>query len=316
MRSEPATWNVTSCRSSSLFPSPARWRSFPSAGAAPGCSGRSPAPRRRSPSPRRCRSGSDSRCAASSGSSPSGSTLMPSIGASYAVGIDGLSLLLILLTTSLSFIAVMASWATVTERVKEYYIAVLLLEAGMLGVYMALDLLLFCLCWVVAAASMCVLIGAAGGRMRAGVRIGLIAIVPGLVILAGMLALVRRGPLAHRHADLRPPGVPTARAAAGRAALGVSRVLRGIWRRVGWRVPLVADGRGERASGGRADPARRGLSEDGHLRVPPVEPSPAARRVARLRAVPSSRSRPLASSTARWRRFGRPTGRASSRTRA
>ena len=81
--------------------------------------------------------------------------LLPSIGASYAVGIDGLSLLLILLTTFLSFIAVLASWATVAERVKEYYIAVLLLEAGMLGVYMALDLLLFCLSWMVAAASMC-----------------------------------------------------------------------------------------------------------------------------------------------------------------
>jgi NADH-quinone oxidoreductase subunit M len=117
--------------------------------------------------------------------------LMPSIGASYAVGIDGLSLLLVLLTTSLCVIAVVASWATVTERLKEYYIAVLLLEAGMLGVYMALDLLLFCLSWTIAAAAMCFLIGigAAGGRMRAVARIGLIAVGPGLVILAGILAM-------------------------------------------------------------------------------------------------------------------------------
>ena len=76
-------------------------------------------------------------------------------GASYAVGLDGLSLLLVLLTTFLTFIAVLASWAasaTADSRGKEYYIAFLLLEAGMLGVYMALDLLLFCLCWVLAAA--------------------------------------------------------------------------------------------------------------------------------------------------------------------
>ena len=121
--------------------------------------------------------------------------MLPSIGASYAVGIDGLSLLLILLTTFLTFIAVLASWADRDgrSRGKEYYIAVLLLEAGMLGVYMALDLLLFCLCWVLAAASMCLLIGAVGGRMRAALRVCAIAIVPGLVILAGRARAARAG---------------------------------------------------------------------------------------------------------------------------
>jgi NADH-quinone oxidoreductase subunit M len=121
--------------------------------------------------------------------------LLPSIGASYSLGIDGLSLLLILLTTFLTFIAVLASWATVTTRaagtpeVKEYYVAVLVLEAGMLGVYMALDLLLFCLCWMLAAASMCLLIGTVGGRMRLALRVCAIAIVPGLLILLGVLGL-------------------------------------------------------------------------------------------------------------------------------
>lgn len=120
--------------------------------------------------------------------------VLPSIGASYAVGIDGLSLLLILLTTFLSFIAVLAPWAAVTTRVKEYYIAILLLEAAMLGVFMALDLLLFCLCWVLAAASMCFLIGMpAGGRTRTTLRIGVIALLPGLVILFGVLALYVQG---------------------------------------------------------------------------------------------------------------------------
>ena len=125
--------------------------------------------------------------------------VLPSIGASYALGIDGLSLLLILLTTLLTFIAVLASWATVTTRAtgisreKEYYIAVLVLEAGMLGVYMALDLLLFCLCWVLAAASMCLLIGTVSGRTRVALRVCAIAIGPGLLILLGVLALHGQG---------------------------------------------------------------------------------------------------------------------------
>ncbi len=119
--------------------------------------------------------------------------VLPSIGASYALGIDGLSLLLVLLTTFLTFVAVLASWATVTTRAKDYYIAVLVLEGGMLGVYMALDLLFFCLCWVIAAASMCFLIGTVGGRARAALRVCVIAVVPGLVILLGMLTLHVQG---------------------------------------------------------------------------------------------------------------------------
>jgi len=84
--------------------------------------------------------------------------LLPSIGTSYAVGVDGLGMVLILLTAFLTFIAVLAPWARAATRLKVFYIAVLTLEAGMLGVYMALDLLFFCLCWVLATSSMCLLI--------------------------------------------------------------------------------------------------------------------------------------------------------------
>lgn len=125
--------------------------------------------------------------------------LLPSIGASYAVGVDGLGMLLILLTAFLTFIAVLASWARVAVRLKAFYIAVLALEAGMLGVYMALDLLLFCVCWVLAASAMCVLIGWVGqgpalaaaehGRRRTLIRVAAMAVAPGLVILAGLLVL-------------------------------------------------------------------------------------------------------------------------------
>jgi NADH-quinone oxidoreductase subunit M len=115
--------------------------------------------------------------------------ILPSIGASYALGVDGLSALLVLLTTLVFLIAVLAR----TPRGRECYIAALLLESGLLGVYMALDLLLFWLAWMVAAASMCFLIGAAGGRTRLAVRIGVITLVPGVVILLGVLLIYVQG---------------------------------------------------------------------------------------------------------------------------
>jgi len=74
---------------------------------------------------------------------------IPLIGAKYKFGIDGISLLLVLLTTLLGFIAILSSWNAVTERVKEYYAFLLLLQTGMLGVFMALDFLLFYVFWEV-----------------------------------------------------------------------------------------------------------------------------------------------------------------------
>ena len=74
---------------------------------------------------------------------------IPSVGAEYFLGVDGLSVLLILLTTLMGFIAVLSSWTAITERVKEYYIFLLVLQTGMLGAFMALDFLLFFLFWEV-----------------------------------------------------------------------------------------------------------------------------------------------------------------------
>src|SRR5215813_10455985 len=68
-------------------------------------------------------------------------TWIPSIGAEYFLGVDGLSVLLILLTTMMGFIAVLSSWTAITERVKEYYIFLLVLQTGMLGVFMLLGIL-------------------------------------------------------------------------------------------------------------------------------------------------------------------------------
>ena len=68
---------------------------------------------------------------------------IPTIGAEFHVGIDGISLLLILLTTLMGFIAILSSWTAITKRVPEYYCYFLILQAGMLGVFIALDFVLF-----------------------------------------------------------------------------------------------------------------------------------------------------------------------------
>ena len=66
-----------------------------------------------------------------------------SVGISYSVGIDGISLLLVLITTLLSVLAILASWTSVTMRVREYMVAMLLLETGMLGFFCRLVLFFF-----------------------------------------------------------------------------------------------------------------------------------------------------------------------------
>ncbi len=73
---------------------------------------------------------------------------IPSFGIEYFMGIDGISLLLIILTTLLTFISILSSWSAITERVKEYYIFFLILGTGMLGVFMALDFILFPDCFL------------------------------------------------------------------------------------------------------------------------------------------------------------------------
>ncbi len=62
---------------------------------------------------------------------------------SYHLGVDGISLLLVMLTTLMGFIAVFCSWSAIQDRVKEYYAMFLLLQTGMLGVFLSLDFFLF-----------------------------------------------------------------------------------------------------------------------------------------------------------------------------
>jgi NADH-quinone oxidoreductase subunit M len=116
---------------------------------------------------------------------------IPSIGAEYFLGVDGFSTLLILLTTLMGFIAVLSSWTAVTERVKEYYIFLLMLQTGMLGAFMSLDFLLFFLFWEVMLVPMYFLIGIWGSanRLYSAIKFFLYTLVGSVVMLLGILAL-------------------------------------------------------------------------------------------------------------------------------
>jgi NADH-quinone oxidoreductase subunit M len=116
---------------------------------------------------------------------------IPSIGAEYFLGVDGLSTLLILLTTLIGFIAVLSSWNAIGERVKEYYIFLLVLQTGMLGAFMALDFLLFFLFWEVMLVPMYFLIGIWGSanRLYSAIKFFLYTLVGSVIMLLGILAL-------------------------------------------------------------------------------------------------------------------------------
>src|SRR5919201_3547963 len=116
---------------------------------------------------------------------------IPSVGADYFLGVDGFSVLLILLTTMMGFIAVLSSWTAITERVKEYYIFLLVLQTGMLGAFMSLDFLLFFLFWEVMLVPMYFLIGIWGSsnRLYSAIKFFLYTLVGSVVMLLGILAI-------------------------------------------------------------------------------------------------------------------------------
>ena len=116
---------------------------------------------------------------------------IPSVGAQYFLGIDGFAALLILLTTMMGSIAILSSWTAITERVKEYYIFLLVLQTGMMGAFMSLDFLLFFLFWEVMLVPMYFLIGIWGSanRLYSAIKFFLYTLVGSVVMLLGILAL-------------------------------------------------------------------------------------------------------------------------------
>jgi NADH-quinone oxidoreductase subunit M len=119
---------------------------------------------------------------------------IPSIGAEYHLGIDGISFLLIMLTTVLGFLAVLSSWSAIEERAKEYYAMFMLLQVGMLGVFMSLDIFLFYVFWEVMLVPMYFIIGVWGGprKLYAAIKFFLYTLAGSVLMLLGILALYFR----------------------------------------------------------------------------------------------------------------------------
>jgi NADH-quinone oxidoreductase subunit M len=118
---------------------------------------------------------------------------IPIIGARYQLGIDGLSLVLVLLTTLLGVVSVVCSWSYIRERgrEKEYYIMMLLLQSGMIGAFVAADLFLFFIFWEVMLVPMYFLIGIWGGKNRlySAIKFFLYTLVGSVVMLLAVIKL-------------------------------------------------------------------------------------------------------------------------------
>jgi NADH-quinone oxidoreductase subunit M len=129
---------------------------------------------------------------------------IPSIGAKYHLGIDGISLLLVMLTTFLGMIAILSSWSAIHQRTKEYYILLLLLQTGMIGVFVSLDFFLFYVFWEVMLVPMYFLIGVWGSdrRLYAAIKFFLYTLAGSVVMLLAILAL-------YFYADVAPGATRT-----------------------------------------------------------------------------------------------------------
>jgi NADH-quinone oxidoreductase subunit M len=132
-------------------------------------------------------------------------TWIPQLGASYTVGLDGLSLPLFVLNALLVFLAVLVSWNTVL-RSRTYFALILVLETAVAGVFSSFDLLLFFLFWELELAPMYLLIGIWGGARReyAAMKFILYTIAGSALMLVGILLLYFSGP--ERTFDLRVLG--------------------------------------------------------------------------------------------------------------
>jgi len=118
-------------------------------------------------------------------------TWIPIIGARYQMGVDGVAVLLIVLTTLLGVIAALSSWNYIQKREKEYYVLLLLLQTAVIGVFASMDLFLFYLFFEVSLVPMYFLIGIWGGenRLYAAIKFFLYTLVGSVVMLLGVLKM-------------------------------------------------------------------------------------------------------------------------------
>ena len=116
---------------------------------------------------------------------------IPTLGAHYHLGIDGLGLLLVMLTTLLGLISILSSWSAIQDRLKEYYAFFLLLQTAMLGVFMSLDFLLFFVFWETVLVPMYFIIAIWGGQRRqyAAMKFIIYTLIGSVLMFLGILIL-------------------------------------------------------------------------------------------------------------------------------
>jgi len=116
---------------------------------------------------------------------------IPAWNIGYKLGVDGISLLFVALSTLLTVISIMVSWTAIQDRVREFMIALLFLEAAMIGVFVSLDLFLFYVFWEAMLIPMYLLIGVWGGpnRLYAAIKFFLYTLVGSVLMLVAILAV-------------------------------------------------------------------------------------------------------------------------------
>ena len=116
---------------------------------------------------------------------------IPSLGVKYDFGIDGIALLLIILTTFMGLIAIVSSFSAIDYRQKEYYVLLLLLQTGMIGTFCALDFFLFYVFWEIMLVPMYFIIGIWGGsrKLYAAIKFFLYTLAGSVLMLLSILAL-------------------------------------------------------------------------------------------------------------------------------
>jgi len=116
---------------------------------------------------------------------------IPALGVNYDFGIDGIALLLVMLTTFMGIIGVVCSYSAIEHRQKEYYVLLLLLQTGMIGTFCALDFFLFYVFWEIMLVPMYFIIGIWGGprKLYAAIKFFIYTLSGSVVMLLSILAL-------------------------------------------------------------------------------------------------------------------------------
>ena len=120
---------------------------------------------------------------------------IPAFNINYSLGVDGISILFILLSTLVTILSILVSWESIKEKVVEFFISILVLEGLMIGVFCALDLFLFYIFWEAMLIPMFLIIGIWGGpkRLYATVKFFLYTLVGSLLMLIGIISLYMHG---------------------------------------------------------------------------------------------------------------------------